>query len=115
MSEHARRNTTYQRLRAPARQGAYTVGQLMALGVSGVVSLALAAMLIRLGAPIGLSLTGGVLAAGAAPMAAIALEGREFSVLGFIRATVIWQRTPRRFAAAPGTPPALDFHVRERP
>ena len=32
------RNPTYRQLRAPARQGVYTVGQLVALAVSGLLA-----------------------------------------------------------------------------
>jgi len=66
-----------------------------------------------LGAPVGLSLTGGVLLAGAVPMAALALEGREFGVLGFLQAVIAWQRAPRHYTAAPGTPPGAGYHVPE--
>jgi hypothetical protein len=103
------RNATYQRLRAPARLGSYTIGQLVALAASAVISLALAATLVRIGAPVGLSLTCGVLLAGAAPMTALALEGREFSVLGFIWASIAWVRSPRRYVAGSARTPSRYF------
>ena len=108
----AERNLTYRQLRAPARQGAYTVGQLVALAVSGLLAVVVAAALVRLGAPVGLALSGGVLLAGAVPMAALALEGREFSIIGFLRALVAWLRAPRHYPAGPGTAPARGYHVR---
>ena len=100
------RNPTYRRLRAPARQGAYTVGQLVALATAGVLAIVVAAGLVRLGAPVGLALTCGVVIAGAPPTAAVALEGREFSVLGLLRAALLWQRSPRRYA--PGASPVVE-------
>lgn len=109
------RNATYQRLRAPARLGAYTIGQLIALGASAVIALALGTLLIGLGAPVGLSLTCGVLLAGAAPMTALALEGREFSVLGLIRAAIAWRRTPRSYVAGGPSAPAGRYYVSDAP
>ena len=106
------RNPTYRRLRAPARQGAYTVGQLVALALAGVLAILVAAGLMSLGAPTGLALTSGVVIAGAAPTAAIALEGREFSVPGLLHAAIAWQRAPRRYA--PGASPVVQRPRRTR-
>src|SRR4051812_43618185 len=95
----ARRNATYRQLRAPARQGAYTVGQLVALAAAGVLAVVLGALLVEIGAPVALALTSGVLVAGAPVTLALALEGREFSVPGLLIAVLAWQRSPRRYAA----------------
>jgi hypothetical protein len=108
------RNPTYRQLRAPARQGAYTVGQLVALAASAVLALLAAAGLLRLGAPIGLALTSGVVLAGAPPTVAIALEGREFGVLGLVRALVAWQRAPRRYEPGAAATTASGSRVRRR-
>ena len=103
MSERpAARNATYGQLRAPARQGSYTVGQLVGLAASGLLAVGIAAGLLFVGAPAGLALMAGVLLAGSIPMAALALEGREFSIPGLISAIVSWHRSPREFAADPG-------------
>ncbi len=98
----AARNRTYRQLREPPRQGSYTVGQLVALAASGLFAVGIAGALLRLGAPVGLSLTAGVLLAGSIPMGALALEGREFNVPGFLRAAAHWQRAPRRYAPGAG-------------
>ena len=82
MSAPAERNLTYRQLRAPARQGSYTVGQLVALAVSGLLAVVVAAGLVRLGAPVGLALSGGVLLAGSVPMAALALTVAAVVVSG---------------------------------
>src|SRR4051812_50161450 len=97
MSHDARidRNPTYRRLRAPARQGAYTVGQLVALATAGVLAILVAALLMRLGAPAGVALTSGGVIAGAPPTIAIALEGRGVSVLRLVLAALARQRAPR--------------------
>lgn len=113
MIDDTARNPTYRQLRAPARQGSYTVGQLVALVVSGLSAVGIAAALMRVGAPVGLALMAGVLLAGSVPMAALALEGREFSIPGFVRAVVAWQRAPRRYAAGPGPRPNAGYHVRD--
>src|SRR4051794_20516132 len=100
----ARRNATYRQLRAPARQGAYTIAQLIALAAAGLAAVVLGALLVELGAPVALALIAGVLVAGAPATVAMAIEGREFNVPGLIRALVAWQRSPRRYAAGASDP-----------
>ncbi len=110
----AARNSTYRQLRAPARQGSYTVGQLVGLAAAGLLAVGIAAGLLRIGAPVGLALMAGVLIAGSIPMAALALEGREFSIPGLIGAVVAWRRSPREFAATAEARRA-SYYVSDRP
>src|SRR4051812_5673229 len=102
--EPSERNVTYRQLRAPARHGAYTIGQLVALAASAVLAILAGGALVRVGAPVALALTGGVLVAGAPATAAIALEGREFSIPGLLLALVRWQRAPRYYAPGASQP-----------
>lgn len=98
-------NVTYQQLRAPARHGAYTVVQIVQLSCAALLGIGLGLGLASLGAPAGVALFSGVLLAGAPVMAAGAVEGREFDLLGLLAAVVARARAPRRYeSGAPSIP-----------
>jgi hypothetical protein len=96
-------NVTYQQLRAPARHGAYTVVQIVQLSCAGLLGIGLGLGLTSLGAPTGVALFGGVLLAGAPVMAAGAVEGREFNLVGLIAAVLARARAPRRYESGART------------